>query len=291
MTKITADGSALAYSTYLGGADTDYARRLAVNSAGNAYVAGYTRSADFPTTTGAYRKDYIGGALDCGIPGFGGPVNCDDMFAAKFASDGSALVYSTYLGGGLDDVARGLAINDAGEAYLIGYTQSTDFPGVTRTGPGADIALAKLNVSGSELLYTVIIGSGTANAGHGIGLDNAGAVYITGSQTDLYVAKLSDGGATPPTETPTAITPTATPTDISPTATPTEVISDGHTISGNNPSRRGPGRRQRLGLWQENMARYCDHHSARLGREPDQRGNRHGNLEQRLVEHGAMHYR
>lgn len=222
VTKIAADGSALAYSTYLGGADLDNARRLAVNSAGNAYVAGYTRSADFPTTTGAYREDYIGGALDCGVSGFGGPVNCYDMFAAKFAPDGSALVYSTYLGGGLDDVARGVAVDGAGEAFLIGYTQSTDFPGVTRTGPGADIALAKLNASGSELLYTVIIESGTANAGHGIGLDDAGAVYITGSQTDLYVAKLSDGGSTPPTETPTAVPPTATPTDISPTASPTD---------------------------------------------------------------------
>ena len=197
ISKISADGSNLVYSTYLGGTLLDSARRIAVNSAGNAFVAGSTASMDFPTTTGAYQENYIGAPGACGTPGFGGPVNCEDMFITKLAPDGSSLAYSTYLGGGLDDIANGIAINNADEAYVIGYTVSEDFPGVTRTGPGYEIALAKLNAGGSDLLYTVIIDSPVANAGHGIAVDNAGDIYITGAQSvpsELYVAKITDGG-------------------------------------------------------------------------------------------------
>ena len=198
ISKISADGSSLVYSTYLGGTNLDSARRIAVNSAGNAFVAGSTRSSDFPTTAGAYQENYIGGVADCGTPGFGGPVNCEDMFITKLAPDGSSLAYSTYLGGGLEDIANGIAINNAGEAYVIGYTVSEDFPGVTRTGPGYEIALAKLNAGGSDLRYTVIIDSPVANSGHGIAVDNAGDIYITGAQSvpeELYVAKITDGGS------------------------------------------------------------------------------------------------
>ncbi len=215
VSKISAGGS-LVYSTYLGGSDYDSVRRIAVDSTGNAYVAGSTRSEDFPTTVGSYQETYIGGILDCGTAGFGGPVNCYDMFVTKFLPDGSSLAYSTYLGGGLDDYAVGIALNDVGEAYIVGYTGSTDFPGVTRTDPaGAEIAVAKLNASGNDLLYTVIIDSVVPNAGHGIAVDNTGDVYITAAQnapSDLYVAKIIEDGAPPPQPTNTPISPTPTPT-------------------------------------------------------------------------------
>ena len=202
VSKISADGSTLVYSTYLGGSDLDFVRRIAADSSGNAYLAGHTRSSDFPTTSGAYQEGYIGGVLDCGTSGFGGPVNCEDVFVTKIAPDGSSLAYSTYLGGGLGDYAYGIALNHAGEVFTIGYTQSTDFPGVTRTDPGSEITLAKLNASGSDLLYTVIIESSTSNAGHGIAAGSTGDVHITAAKPDLYVARISHSGSEPP-PTPT----------------------------------------------------------------------------------------
>lgn len=221
VSKISASGS-LVYSTYLGGTDLDSIRRIAVDDAGNAYLAGSTRSVDFPTTTGVYQENYIGAINGCGTSGFGGPVNCSDMFVTKIVPDGSSLAYSTYLGGSLDDVATGIAINTSGEAYLVGYTSSTDFPGVTRTGPGIDIAIAKINAGGNHLLYTVILDSAVANGSNGITLGQDGDIYITGGQnapSDLYIARISEGGSLSPTPTSTAIAPTPTFTPVPPTPT------------------------------------------------------------------------
>jgi hypothetical protein len=162
----------------------------------------------------------------CGTAGFGGPVNCSDMFVTKIVPDGSSLAYSTYLGGSLDDIATGIATNTSGEVYLVGYTSSTDFPGVTRTGPGADITVAKMNASGSGLLYTVILDSAVANGSNGITLGQDGDIYITAGQnapSDLYVARISESGLLPPTPTSTAIAPTPTFTPIPPTPT---VVAD-----------------------------------------------------------------
>jgi len=197
VSKISADGSSLDYSTYLGGTRNESARRIAVDSTGNAFVAGTTISTDFPTTAGAYRDQYIGEPRAC-LSGLSLPIDCTDMFVTKFVPDGSSLAYSTYLGGDKDDNAKGIAINEAGEAYVIGESYSTVFPGVPpRTELGYYIVLAKLNAGGSDLLYAVGIDSQVANAGHGIALDNAGDVYITGAQNvpeELYVAKITEGG-------------------------------------------------------------------------------------------------
>jgi PKD repeat protein len=207
--RISADGGSLVYSTYLGGDDWDRVDRIAVDSAGNAYLAGTTRSANFPTTPGAYQEQFVGGINDCGTSGFGGPRDCDDMFVTKLLPDGSALAYSTYLGGGLDDRGDGVAVDSSGRAFVVGYTQSADFPpDGGGSGLDADIVVAKLNASGSDLLYAVKIDSPVANTSHGIALDDADDIYITGGQnvpSQLYVAKLSNGGAPPPTPTPTPI--------------------------------------------------------------------------------------
>lgn len=226
VSKISADGS-LAYSTYLGGSDLDSVRRIAADSAGNVFLAGSTRSPDFPVTAGAYQENFTGGVDACGAAGFGGPFNCTDMFVAKILPDGSAMAYSTYLGGGQDDVATGIAVDESGAAYLVGYTKSGDFPGVNSGSPVSEITVVTLNAGGSSLLDTVIIDSPVANGGNGITLDQAGDIYITGAQnvpSDLYVAKISAGSsATLPT--PTEPAPTATFTPIPPTPTPAPSLS------------------------------------------------------------------
>jgi PKD repeat protein len=227
--KITADGSSLAYSTYLGGDNGDRVRRIAVDGAGNVYLAGTTRSANFPTTSGAYQEQFAGGINDCGTSGFGGPRACDDMFITKLPPDGSALTYSTYLGGGLDDVGDGIAVDSGGSAILVGYTQSPDFPlAGGGSGPGADIIVAKLDASGSNLLHTFKIESPVANTSHGIALDNADDIYITGGQnvpSELYVARISNAGAPPPT-------PTSTP---APSNQPPVAVVSANPVSGPAP--------------------------------------------------------
>ncbi|MFN2195402.1 MAG: SBBP repeat-containing protein, partial [Anaerolineales bacterium] len=143
VSKIAADGSSLIYSTYLGGTRNESARRIAVDRAGNAFVGGTTLSTDFPTTAGAYQETYIGGYGAC-LSGLSTPVDCNDMFISKLVPDGSSLAYSTYLGGGKHDYVTGITINAAGEAYVVGYTNSSDFPQISQPG----IVIAKMNTSG-----------------------------------------------------------------------------------------------------------------------------------------------
>jgi hypothetical protein len=198
VTRITADGSALEYSTYLGGDDWDLVYRIAVDAAGQAFVSGRTQSYGFPTTPGAFQEQFVGG--DCSQP----PEYryCYDAFVTKVAADGSAWEYSTFLAGSQDDEARGIAVDGSGNAYLVGYTFSSDFPGA----PGTGIYLSKLNATGSDLLYTVVKWSGSLNAGHGITLDGADNIYITGAlnvPADVYVARLSE--AAPPPENTTHV--------------------------------------------------------------------------------------
>jgi len=199
--RISADGSALDYSTYLGGEEFDRVGRIAVDGAGNAYVAGTTRSAGFPTTPGAFQEQFAGGILECGSPPYEPLRNCDDLFVTKITPDGSGLAYSTYIGGNLDEEARGIALDGEGNATLAGYSVSADFPPAGIDGSAAIVA-PKLNSSGSDLLYTVVIASGSANAGQGIDIDGAGGLYITGAKNvpaDVYVARLSE--AAPPNDT------------------------------------------------------------------------------------------
>jgi uncharacterized protein (TIGR03437 family) len=111
--KLNATGSALVYSTYLGGSGWDQGAGIAVDSSGNAYVTGYTNSTDFPTAN----------AFQAALGGFG------DVLVTKFNAAGSALVYSTYLGGGnSNDEGYGIAVDSSGNAYVTGRTCSTNFP-------------------------------------------------------------------------------------------------------------------------------------------------------------------
>jgi hypothetical protein len=168
--KLNASGSALVYSTYLGGSGDDEGNGIAVDAGGNAYVTGWTESSDFPTTVGALDTTYNGG---------------DDAFVAKLNANGSGLVYSTYLGGSGDDLGCGIAVDEAGNAYVTGSTWSIDFPttagalDTTSVGSG-DAFVANLNANGSGLIYSTYLGGSGDDVGSGIAVDAVGDAYVTG---------------------------------------------------------------------------------------------------------------
>jgi Bacterial Ig-like domain (group 3)/Beta-propeller repeat len=168
--KLKADGSALVYSTYLGGVMADQGIGLAVDSHGDAFVAGSTFSSDFPVTAGAFQTTYGGGM---------------DAFATKLSPSGSSMVYSTYLGGGASDQANGVAIDSDGNAYITGTTFSSDFPTVqpiqsTYTN-GGDAFVTKLDSSGSALVYSTFLGGSDYNRGYGIAIDAARDAFVVGT--------------------------------------------------------------------------------------------------------------
>jgi Bacterial Ig-like domain (group 3)/Abnormal spindle-like microcephaly-assoc'd, ASPM-SPD-2-Hydin/Beta-propeller repeat len=184
LTKINADGSALVYSTYLGGSDIDWGSGVAVDAAGNAYVTGSTRSTEFPTANAIQPTNHGG----------------YDAFVTKINAGGSALVYSTYLGGSGDEniatyYTGGIATDAAGNAYVTGYTDSTDFPTVHAFQPAygggvSDAFVAKINASGSAFIYSTYLGGSGDDEGAGIAADSAGNAYVTGgtSSTDFPTA-------------------------------------------------------------------------------------------------------
>jgi hypothetical protein len=203
----------LSYSTYLGGSLDDFGNAITVDSSGNVYVAGGTTSVNFPVTTGAFQTNYAG--ADGGYQSVNG-----DVFVAKLNPSGSALVYSTYLGGSGDDNAYGIVVDDAtGDVYLTGGTNSSNFPvtpGVYQPSSGGltDLFVTKLNASGSSLLYSTHIGVSTEGIrGFGIAVDGAGSAYVTGNAgpgfpttpgafqtgsgafTSAYVLKLNPSGS------------------------------------------------------------------------------------------------
>lgn len=175
VTKLNATGSALAYSTFVGGTQVDNGERVAVDASGSAYVMGFSSSVDFPTTPGAFDTTNNGGF---------------DVTLTKLNMSGSALVYSTYLGGQNMDTGGGLAVNDAGEAYVVGGAGSLDFPttaGALHTTPdGSDNFVTKVNAAGSALVYSAVFGGTASEGANGVALDTAGNAWISGitSSTD-----------------------------------------------------------------------------------------------------------
>jgi hypothetical protein len=158
----------LVYSTYLGGSGTDFGTGIAVDSSGNAYVTGFTQSTNFPTMN-PLQATYGGGY---------------DAFVAEINPTGSALVYSTYLGGSGDDFGRGIAVDSSGNAYVIGNTLSTDFPTMNPLQPAnagdGDAFVAQLNPTGSALVYSTYLGGSGYDSGLGIAADSSGNALVTG---------------------------------------------------------------------------------------------------------------
>jgi len=170
----------LAYSSYLGGDMDDFGNAIAVDGSGNIYVAGGTTSGNFPTTSGVVQAHYAG--ADGGYQSVNG-----DIFVAKLNPSGSALLYSTYLGGSGDDNAYGIVVDTAGNVYLTGGTNSADFPmtpGAYQPSSGGltDFFVTKLNATGSALLYSTHVGVFDEGIrGFGIAVDRTGSAYITGN--------------------------------------------------------------------------------------------------------------
>jgi len=179
VTKINSLGSALVYSTFLGGTGGDTGFAIAVDSSGNAYVTGDTASSDFPTTAGAFRT-----ASPCG-----GVYACKSAFVSKINATGSALLYSTYLGGSRSSSGFGIAVDGTGHAYVAGSTISTDFPTTAGAfqrvfnGFATNAFVTKFNFSGSGLLYSTYLGGSDqvwGDKAYGIAVDSAGSAYVTG---------------------------------------------------------------------------------------------------------------
>ncbi|HWS88856.1 MAG TPA: SBBP repeat-containing protein [Pyrinomonadaceae bacterium] len=167
-TKINAAGTALVYSTYLGGSNNDIGSGIGVDASGNAVVAGFTSSNNFPTAN----------ALDAT---FGGS---QDGFVTKLNPVGSAFVYSTYLGGTGGAACNDVKVDSAGNAYVAGGTTSTDFPTVNPTqaanAGGVDAFAAKLNPAGSALVYSTYLGGAGGERANAVAIDSAGSIYLAG---------------------------------------------------------------------------------------------------------------
>jgi uncharacterized protein (TIGR03437 family) len=198
--KLNPTGTALLYSTYLGGGGNDVAGTISVDGTGNAYVGGKTTSTNFPATTGAFQTRLAGISDDNAAPTF----KLGDGFIAKLNPTGSALLYSTYLGGLRDDAVTDLAIDSTGAVYATGSTASLNFPvttGVLQSayaGPATaasylmygDGFVTKLNPAGSALVYSTYFGGSLDDIGWAIKVDSLGNAYVGGhsNSTDFKVS-------------------------------------------------------------------------------------------------------
>jgi hypothetical protein len=188
VTKLNPAGTGLVYSTFIGGGGTDWGSGIVLDASGNAYVTGRTDSTDFPTTAGAFDRTFGGGV---------------DAFALKLNPTGTALTYSTYLGGSgfehdRDNIfvvrSAAIAVDAAGNAYLTGQTTSADFPTANAIDPTigggscpagnlvcSDVYLTKLNPTGSGLVYSTFLGGPDEDTGKAIFVDASGNAYLAGT--------------------------------------------------------------------------------------------------------------
>jgi hypothetical protein len=183
VTKLSADGTALVYSTFLGGSGAENGIAIAIDTSGNAYLTGSTGSTNFPVTLGVFQPT-------CG------PGCLGNAFISKLSPDGSSLVYSTYLGGSdqgftanLPDVGSGVAVDSSGNAYVTGMARSTDFPvtsgafQTTMPNTTASGFVAKLNPNASALIYSTYLGGSVQDAASAIAVDTLGNAYVTGQSS------------------------------------------------------------------------------------------------------------
>ncbi|UCH89274.1 MAG: SBBP repeat-containing protein, partial [Thermoplasmata archaeon] len=192
----------LEYSTFIGGGSTEYGRNIDIDSAGNAYVGGYTSSTEFPTTPGAFDR----------------VLNSTDVFVFKLNPTGSSLIYSTFVGGFDNDYFGGFAVDASGNAYATGNTLSTDFPTTNGSfneskSPQNDCFVFKLNPTGTALIFSTFIGGIDDEYSIGLEIDSSGNIFVAGrtyssdfpttdgafdrikaTSPDLFVLKLNSSG-------------------------------------------------------------------------------------------------
>ncbi len=198
--KLNAAGNGLVFSTYLGGSSAEKSKGIALNSNGAIYITGWTTSSDFPVVAP------LQGALN-GI---------QDAFVTKFAPPGRRILYSTYLGGSDSDSGRDIAVDGADNIYVAGHTWSPDFPLVNPAqavfGGLRDAFVTKINLTGTAVLYSTYLGGAGDDTARGVVVDSAGVVYLTGGTdslnfpivsplqginaglNDAFIVRLVDGG-------------------------------------------------------------------------------------------------
>ena len=170
VTRLSPNGAALIYSTFVGGRGREWAWDIVVDSKGDATAVGHTASNDFPATSGAYDTSYNGG---------------NDVFVAKVAANGKSLVYATYAGGSLDDQAGSVTLGSAEEALVAGNTYSTNFPTTagaydTTHNGGQDAFAFALTPTGNGLKWSTLLGGSKNDVGNAIAVDRSQIVVVGG---------------------------------------------------------------------------------------------------------------
>ena len=231
VTKLRPSGAGIIYSGYLGGSANDRGYAIAVDSGGNVYVSGDTFSSNFPTTPAP-------GPAPFQAANGGG----DDAFVAKLNAAGNALDYSTYLGGAGADQAFGIALDGAGDAYVTGYTLSSNFPtenpldgtfggGTCNISSCADAFVTEVNPQGGALVYSTYLGGSGADFGQAVAVDSTGNAYVTGSTASTNFPAI--GGAFQSAFTGTSSAGNAFVAKVSPANAPALSISPQTIAFGN----------------------------------------------------------
>jgi len=171
--KIAGDGSHVVYATYLGGTGSDEAYGIAVDRSGNAYITGATASVDFPTSDAFQAKCVLVQS------------NCQgEAFVTKLSADGSAVLYSTYLGGSGGDSGSAVAVDGVGRAYVAGVTKSSDFPIVrpvqSSLAGAEDAFVTQVSADGKKVLFSTYLGGTGSEEARAIALDSAGNIFVSG---------------------------------------------------------------------------------------------------------------
>jgi uncharacterized protein (TIGR03437 family) len=215
VTKLNPTGTALVYSTVIGGLGEEGGQGIAIDASGNAYVTGSTTSLNFPIVGGFQ-------PLPTTVTDNNGNSNItQEAFVLKLNAQGTALVYSSYLGGSGSETGRAIAVDGAGNAYFTGITTSLDFPVVNpiqrtkgdQSTFNNDAFVAKVNPTGSALVYSTFLGGASDDQATAIAVDAAGNVYVTGqtqsinfpvlnafqparsgTSTDAFVTKINAAG-------------------------------------------------------------------------------------------------
>lgn len=211
VTKLQPDGSGFVYSTYLGGMNDENGDGIAADAAGFAYVTGFTYSTNFPITTNALQR-FLNNPTNGATTHL---LGANDVFITKINSDGSGLVYSTFLGGRRDDIGFRLALDAETNVYVTGSALSVDFPtvpasntnllkGLTNANLLSDVFVTKLSATGTNWVYSVIFGGAKRDEGWDVAVDAGGNAHIVGvtystnfptTNTSGFLRATNSGGA------------------------------------------------------------------------------------------------